>query len=60
MNATITYRDRHFLDRFRCIDTERKTYLQKIWYVGDLLYGYIDRFNIKCIATEDIIAIELA
>lgn len=55
----VVYRQRVFLDRFRCIDRERKAFLVRHWWSenGNLLYGYVDRFNTICIAKEDIISI---
>lgn len=55
MKETIKYRERHFIDKFRCIDYERQVTLYKTWIQGSLLYGYKDRFNIVTIALDDII-----
>lgn len=56
----VTYRDRRFIDKYRCVDRERQVVFCKTWWVGGLLYGYLDRFNTMTIAREDIIRIEEA
>ena len=58
MEERITYRIRTYLDKYRCIDTQAKIVLSRPWIVGGLLYGYIDRFNVKCISLDDIISRE--
>ena len=57
----VTYRERIFLDRFRCIDYKKEF---KAWSYftggisGDLYYFKVDRFNYKTLSKEDIISIE--
>ena len=51
----VKYRIRHFIDAFKCIETIKTCYLYKSWTNGGLLYGYVDRFQIKTFAIEDII-----
>jgi len=58
MEELITYRERVYLDNYRCIDYERKCIMRRSWIVGGLLYGYINQFNVKSIALEDIISRE--
>lgn len=55
----ITYRERRFIDKFCCIDTKHTINLYKTWEVGNLIYGYKDRFNVVCISKEDIISTEI-
>lgn len=57
--AVITYRERRMIDRFTCIDTPRKTCLLRPWIVSGLLYGYLDRFNVKAISIDDILQVEV-
>ena len=52
---TITYNERRMIDRFTCVDTQRTIKLRSIWSVGGLLYGYVDRFNVKAIDKDSII-----
>lgn len=54
----VTYRDRVFIDQYRCIDYERTINPIKSFRNGNILYCYIDRYNIKSISIEDIISIE--
>lgn len=54
----VTYRERHFLDRYRCIDTVRKIRIERTFESGGLLYGYTDRFNVVSIPKEFIEKIE--
>lgn len=57
--ANITYRERRMIDRFTCIDTPRKTRLIRPWIVSGLLYGYLDRFNVKAVSIDDILQVEV-
>ena len=57
--AVITYRERHMIDRFTCIDNERTVRIYRPWIVSGLLYGYLDRFNIRSIPLEDILQAEV-
>ena len=43
------------IDRFTCVDTQRTIKLRSVWSVGGLLYGYVDRFNVKAIDKDSII-----
>ena len=52
---TITYNERRMIDRFTCVDTQRTIKLRSIWSVGGLLYGYVDRFNVKAIDKDSIV-----
>ena len=54
----VTFRDRVFIDQYRCIDHERTIKPIKSFRNGNILYCYIDRYNIKAISIEDIISIE--
>ena len=54
----VTYRERHFIDRFRCIDYKRELKAWNYWKSGGLYYFKVDRFNYKVIAVEDTISIE--
>lgn len=54
----VTYRNRVFIDRYRCIDHEEALIATKTFRQGNILYCYIDRYNMKAISIEDIISIE--
>lgn len=54
----VTYRVRTFIDKYRCIDREATVYLYKAWWHGNILYGYVDRYNVKAISKDDVIKIE--
>ena len=53
-----TYRERHFLDKYRCIDYTRELFAHSYWQDGDLYYFKVDRFNYKVLGIEDTISIE--
>lgn len=54
----VTYRERIFLDRFRCIDYKKEFKAWSYWQSGGLYYFKVDRFNHKVLAIEDTISIE--
>ena len=54
----ITYRERIFLDRFRCIDYKKEFKAWSYWQSGGLYYFKVDKFNHKVLAIEDTISIE--
>ena len=55
----ITYIDKGPVFDFKRIDTVKTITLYKTWKSSGLLYGYKDRFNIVCLAMEDIINTEV-
>ena len=54
----VTYKERHFIDRFRCIDYKKEFKALSYWQTGGLYYFKVDRFNHKVLAVEDTISIE--
>ena len=54
----VTYRERIFLNRFRCIDYKKELKALSYWRSGDLYYFKVDRFNYKVLGIEDTISIE--
>lgn len=54
----VIYRERHFIDRFKCIDYKKELKALSYWQSGDLYYFKVDRFNHKVLAIEDTISIE--
>lgn len=53
----IKYRERHFIDRFKCYDIERTVKLIYTWQVLGIIYGYKNQFETVAISTDDIISI---
>lgn len=52
----VIYKERTFLDQFRCIDKIlEKRVIKKAFMQGDLVYFQIDRFNYLVLANDDII-----
>jgi hypothetical protein len=54
----LVVRERRFLDKYRCIDTQREVCFDRYFWSGNILYGYRDRFNVVAIAKEDILSME--
>lgn len=54
----VVYRERNMITPFKCIDVEKQVFLERLWFHGNILYGYKDRFNTVAIAKEDIICIK--
>ena len=54
----VTYRERHFLDKYRCIDYTLELKALNYWQSGGLYYFKVDRFNCKVLGVEDTINIE--
>ena len=54
----VTYRERHFLDKYRCIDYKRELKAWSYWQSGSLYYFKVDRFNYKVLGVEDTISIK--
>ena len=60
-HAKVTYYERGTPQDFKRIDTKKSIiFIHYFWggKSGNLLYGYIDRFNVLTIAKEDIENIE--
>lgn len=54
----VTYKERIFLDKYKCIDNIKTRYFVYSWVVGGLTYFKQNQFNVFTIANEDIISIE--
>lgn len=54
----VIYRDRIFLDKYKCIDYKKELKALSYWQSGGLYYFKVDRFNHKVLAIEDTISIE--
>lgn len=53
----VTYRERHFLDKYRCIDREVTRSFSKSWQVGGLTYFKQGEFTIFTVETDFIVNI---
>ena len=51
----IKFRERHFLDKYRCIDYIKEIVAYSFFEQGSQIYYKLDRFNYKVISKEDII-----
>lgn len=51
----VKYKERRYIDKYRCIDTCREIEIMRPWKTGGLLYGYTDRYNVISICVSDII-----
>jgi hypothetical protein len=58
----IKYRVRNFIDKYSCIDRYYTTYLTRCFIPKNtsVLYGYIDRYNIKSYSLDDIMEIAIS
>ena len=54
----IIYRDRIFIDTYKCIEHKKEFKAWSYWQSGDLYYFKVDRFNHKVLAVEDTISIK--
>lgn len=54
----VTYRERIFIDTYKCIDYKKEFKALSYWRSGGLYYFKVDRFNYKVIGIEDTISIE--
>lgn len=54
----IIYRERVFIDTYKCIEHKKEFKAWSYWQSGDLYYFKVDRFNHKVLAVEDTISIK--
>ena len=57
----VIYRDRVFIDKYKCIDNLKELYARNYFtggISGELCYFRLNEFNYKTLAKEDIISIE--
>lgn len=54
----VIYRDRIFIDTYKCIDYKRELKAWSYWQSGNLYYFKLDRFNYKTLGKSEIISIE--
>ena len=57
MSGKVYYRERRFLDKYRCIDRIESFRFQDYFTTKgtSVVYFKIDRFNVKVISIEDIV-----
>ena len=54
----VTYLEKGKPFDFKRVDRVCSVVLSRTWRYGGLLYGYVDRYNVRAISVEDIISIE--
>lgn len=54
----VTYLEKGQPFDFKRVDRVCTVVLSRTWRSGGLLYGYVDRYNVRAISVEDIISIE--
>ena len=54
----VIYRERVFIDTYKCIEFKKEFKAWSCWRSGGLYYFKVDRFNYKVIGVEDTISIE--
>lgn len=54
----VYYKERNFLDKYRCIDNEKMRFFDTSWEVGGLTYFKHGQFTIFTIETNMITRIE--
>ena len=54
----ITYRERIFIDKYKCLEFKKELKVWSYWQSGGLYYFKVDRFNYKVLGVEDTISIE--
>ena len=54
----VTYLEKGKPFDFKRVDRVCSVVLSRTWRSGGLLYGYVDRYNVRAISVEDIISIE--
>ncbi len=54
----IRYKERIYIDSYRCIDTIKEINAIRTFQSGGLLYIYRDRYNIMTIEKNNVIEIE--
>lgn len=57
----VTYKERHFISKYRCIDYTREIFAHSYFtggISGELYYFRLDRFNCKTLGKDEIISIE--
>ena len=57
----VTYKERHFISKYRCIDYTKELFAYSYFVGGiseELYYFRLDRFNCKTLSKDEIISIE--
>ena len=54
----VTYRERVFIDKYKCFEFKKELKAWSYWRSGGLYYFKVDRFNHKVLSVEDTISIE--
>ena len=54
----VIYRERVFIDKYKCLEFKKELKAWSYWQSGSLYYFKVDRFIHKVLAIEDTISIE--
>ena len=57
----VTYKERHFINKYRCIDYTKELFAHSYFtdgISGELYYFRLDEFNYKTLGNNEIISIE--
>lgn len=57
----VTYKERHFINKYRCIDYTKELFAHSYFtggISGELYYFRLDEFNYKTLGKDEIISIE--
>ena len=54
----VIYRERVFIDTYKCIEFKKELKAWGYWQSGGLYYFKVDRFNYKVLSVEDTINIK--
>lgn len=57
----VTYKERHFINKYRCIDYTRELFANSYFtggISGELYYFRLNEFNYKTLGKDEIISIE--
>ena len=54
----VKYTERHFIDKYKCIDYEKELKAQSYWKSGGLYYFRLNEFNHKTLGDDEIISLE--
>ena len=57
----VIYKERHFINKYRCIDYTRELFAHSYFtggISGELYYFRLDEFNYKTLGSDEIISIE--
>ena len=54
----VIYRERVFIDKYKCLEFKKELKALSYWQSGGLYYFKVDKFNQKVLSVKDTISIE--